>query len=96
MQAYLQALGILLQPANFLIMYVCALVGCVLGAIPGLSGGLGITLLLPMTFALNTELSFVQNRLQSIITEYWRASSLTTLRWLSVKKASPVKTYFKY
>ena len=58
MQAYLQALGILLQPANFLVMYVCALVGCVLGAIPGLSGGLGITLLLPMTFALNTELSF--------------------------------------
>ena len=58
MQAYLQALGILLQPANFLIMYVCALVGCVLGAIPGLSGGLGITLLLPMTFALNTEISF--------------------------------------
>ncbi|MBQ8130440.1 MAG: tripartite tricarboxylate transporter permease [Clostridia bacterium] len=58
MQAYLQALGILLQPANFLVMYVCALVGCVLGAIPGLSGGLGITLLLPMTFALNTEISF--------------------------------------
>ena len=58
MQAYLQALGVLLQPANFLVMYVCALVGCVLGAIPGLSGGLGITLLLPMTFALNTELSF--------------------------------------
>jgi len=58
MQAYLQALGILLQPANFLVMYVCALVGCVLGAIPGLSGGLGITLLLPMTFALNTNLSF--------------------------------------
>ena len=58
MQAYLQALGILLQPVNFLVMYVCALVGCVLGAIPGLSGGLGITLLLPMTFALNTEISF--------------------------------------
>ena len=58
MQAYLQALGILLQPANFIVMYVCALVGCILGAIPGLSGGLGITLLLPMTFALNTELSF--------------------------------------
>ena len=58
MQAYLEALGILLQPANFLIMYVCALVGCVLGAIPGLSGGLGITLLLPMTFALSTDISF--------------------------------------
>jgi putative tricarboxylic transport membrane protein len=58
MQPYLQALGILLQPANFLIMYACSLIGCVLGAIPGLSGGLGITLLLPMTFALNTEVSF--------------------------------------
>ena len=58
MQAYIQALGILLQPANFLVMYACALVGCVLGAIPGLSGGLGITLLLPMTFALNTNISF--------------------------------------
>ena len=58
MQAYIEALGILLQPANFLVMYACALVGCVLGAIPGLSGGLGITLLLPMTFALSRELSF--------------------------------------
>lgn len=58
MQAYLQALGILLQPANLLVMYACAMIGCVLGAIPGLSGGLGITLLLPITFALNTNLSF--------------------------------------
>ncbi len=32
--------------------------GCILGAIPGLSGGLGITLILPLTFALNTNLSF--------------------------------------
>ena len=40
MQAYFEALKILLQPANFLVMYACALVGCVLGAIPGLSGGL--------------------------------------------------------
>ena len=58
LQSYIQALGILLQPANFLVMYVCALVGCVLGAIPGLSGGLGITLILPMTFAMSTEISF--------------------------------------
>ena len=58
MEAYFEALKILLQPANFLVMYACALVGCVLGAIPGLSGGLGITLLLPMTFALSRELSF--------------------------------------
>jgi len=58
MAAYLEALGILFQPMNFIMMYLCSLVGCVLGAIPGLSGGLGITLILPMTFALNTDLSF--------------------------------------
>ena len=53
-----EALGILFQPMNFIMMLVCAVVGCILGAIPGLSGGLGITLILPMTFALNTHLSF--------------------------------------
>lgn len=58
MEAYLTALSTLLQPANFIMMFLCAMVGVVLGAIPGLSGGLGITLILPMTFALNTELSF--------------------------------------
>jgi len=55
---YLSALGILLQPMNFIMMYSCTLVGAILGAIPGLSGGLGITLILPMTFAMSTELSF--------------------------------------
>lgn len=58
MADYLAALAILFQPMNFLMMFLCAMVGVVLGAIPGLSGGLGITLILPMTFALNTELSF--------------------------------------
>ncbi|QAT51200.1 Tat pathway signal protein [Caproiciproducens sp. NJN-50] len=37
---------------------VCAVAGIIFGAIPGLSGGLGITLLLPLTFALNTNISF--------------------------------------
>ncbi len=54
-----QAIGIVLQPVNFLLMILCGVIGCILGAIPGLSGGLGITLLLPMTFALSTEVSFV-------------------------------------
>ncbi|MBR2823513.1 MAG: tripartite tricarboxylate transporter permease [Clostridia bacterium] len=54
-----QAIGIVLQPLNFLLMILCGVIGCILGAIPGLSGGLGITLLLPMTFALSTEVSFV-------------------------------------
>lgn len=58
MSAYLSALMTLLQPVNFIMMYLCAVVGCILGAIPGLSGGLGITLILPLTFAINKELSF--------------------------------------
>lgn len=58
MANYLSALGILFQPVNLIMMYLCAMVGVVLGAIPGLSGGLGITLILPLTFALSTNLSF--------------------------------------
>lgn len=58
LQGYITALGQMFQPTNFILMYLCAMVGVVLGAIPGLSGGLGITLLLPITFALSKELSF--------------------------------------
>lgn len=53
-----EALSILFQPTNFVLMLLCGIIGCILGAIPGLSGGLGITLILPMTFALDTEVSF--------------------------------------
>ena len=58
MATYLSALLVVLQPLNLIMLFICAVIGCILGAIPGLSGGLGITLILPMTFALNTELSF--------------------------------------
>lgn len=58
MANYITALMTLLQPTNLIMLCVCATVGVVLGAIPGLSGGLGITLILPLTFAFNTELSF--------------------------------------
>lgn len=58
MGAYLEALVILLQPLNLVALYLCSLIGIVLGAIPGLAGGLGITLILPMTFSLSAELSF--------------------------------------
>lgn len=54
-----EALSILFQPTNFVLMLLCGIIGCILGAIPGLSGGLGITLILPMTFAIDTEVSFV-------------------------------------
>ncbi len=58
MANFMTALMTLMQPTNFIMLCVCAVVGVILGAIPGLSGGLGITLILPLTFAFNTELSF--------------------------------------
>ncbi|RDY31851.1 tripartite tricarboxylate transporter permease [Lachnotalea glycerini] len=58
MAAFFSSLMIVLQPMNLFMLTLCAVIGCILGAIPGLSGGLGISLILPMTFALNTELSF--------------------------------------
>lgn len=46
-----------MQPVHFLIILIAAVVGIVLGAIPGLSGGLGITLMLPVTFAMEPKLA---------------------------------------
>jgi len=58
MGTYFGSLLTVFQPMNLLLLYFCSLVGVVLGAIPGLSGGLGITLILPLTFALSSDLSF--------------------------------------
>ena len=30
LQSYIEALGILFQPTNFIMMYLCSLIGCVL------------------------------------------------------------------
>ena len=43
MATYLASLMTVLQPMNLIMLWVCAVIGCILGAIPGLSGGLGIT-----------------------------------------------------
>ncbi len=58
MASFLSALLVVLQPGNLLALFVCAVIGVILGAIPGLAGGMGITLILPLTFAMTTELSF--------------------------------------
>ena len=41
-----------LDPLNLLLMALCAVVGVIFGAIPGLSGGMGMTLILPLTFGM--------------------------------------------
>jgi putative tricarboxylic transport membrane protein len=52
----LASLGTLLSPTAFMIIFVATALGIVLGAIPGLSGGLGVALLLPITFGMQSEL----------------------------------------
>ncbi|MBD8892651.1 tripartite tricarboxylate transporter permease [Roseibium litorale] len=43
----------LFEPITFLVILLSTLLGIILGAIPGLSGGLGVALLLPVTFGLD-------------------------------------------
>ena len=59
MAEYINALMICLQPINLLLIIAMVALGIVFGAIPGLSATLGIALLLPVTFGLSTETSFV-------------------------------------
>ena len=59
MSEYINALMICLQPINLLLIVAMVSLGIVFGAIPGLSATLGIALLLPVTFGLSTETSFV-------------------------------------
>lgn len=48
-----------MKPLNLLLIFAMVTLGIVFGAIPGLSATLGIALLLPITFGLSTETSFV-------------------------------------
>lgn len=45
----------LLQPVTLLIILLSTTLGIILGAIPGLSGGLGVALLLPITFGMESH-----------------------------------------
>ena len=49
----IEALALLMQPTTLLIVLMASLLGIILGAIPGLSGGLGVALLLPVTFGMD-------------------------------------------
>lgn len=55
MQDILASFGTLLAPMTLLVIILSTALGIVLGAIPGLSGGLGVALLLPITFGMPPE-----------------------------------------
>lgn len=46
----------LFQPLTFLLIFASTALGIILGAIPGLSGGLGVALLLPVTFGMEPHM----------------------------------------
>lgn len=58
MADYFAALGVCLEPLNLILLFVCVVAGIIFGAVPGLNGSLGISLLLPITFGLSQSASF--------------------------------------
>ncbi len=59
MSEYISAFLVCVQPVHLLLIVLVVSIGIIFGAIPGLSATLGISLLLPITFGLSTETSFV-------------------------------------
>lgn len=57
MEALSVAIGNLANPLVLVLCTVGGILGVVLGAIPGLSGGLAITVMLPMTFTMKAEVA---------------------------------------
>lgn len=53
MDVIFEALSIVCTPASLLMMLVGGIMGLILGAIPGLSGGLALVVLLPLTYTMN-------------------------------------------
>ena len=54
MELFFDGLLVALQPINFLWIIIGTLAGIILGAIPGLTGAMGITLMIPMTYGMPT------------------------------------------
>lgn len=58
MQYFIQTLGYLgTHPLVLVLLWVCSMIGLILGAIPGLSGGTAIILMLPVTFAMDAQVA---------------------------------------
>lgn len=55
---FFQQFASLFNPLSIAIIIVCTIVGIIFGAIPGLSGGLAVSLLLPLTFGMDASLAF--------------------------------------
>ena len=54
MENIISALQCILSPATVGLMLIGLTMGIIMGAIPGLGGGIGITLMLPLTFKMDS------------------------------------------
>ncbi len=57
MADFINAIGILVSPYCLVMMLLGGLIGLILGAIPGLSGAMAITIILPLTFAMDSNVA---------------------------------------
>lgn len=57
MADFMSAIGILSSPYCIFMMLIGGLIGLILGAIPGLSGAMAITIILPLTFAMDSNVA---------------------------------------
>lgn len=57
MTDFINALGVLLTPYCLAMMLGGGLIGLILGAIPGLSGAMAITIILPLTFGMDSNVA---------------------------------------
>ena len=59
MEVYLDAIGVVLQPLNLLVVACGVSAGVLVGALPGLSSTLGLALLIPVTYGLDPVAAFL-------------------------------------
>jgi putative tricarboxylic transport membrane protein len=57
MDIFISVLQNLLSPISIIFMFFGSIMGIIFGALPGLSGTIGVTLLIPMTFGMPAELA---------------------------------------
>ncbi len=57
MTDFMSAIGILITPYCLIMMIIGGFIGMILGAIPGLSGAMAITIILPLTFAMDSNVA---------------------------------------
>lgn len=57
--AFNQALNVVVQPENFLLIVIGTVIGLIMGIVPGLGGSIALALLIPLTFGMDALVAFM-------------------------------------